>query len=390
MAKVIFHIDLNAFFASAEEVLDPSLKDKPVVVSGQSRRSVVSTANYIARQYGIHSAMPLQMAMDLCPDLVVVKGHYSFYEELSNRFIDEIKKITPLVEQASIDECYADMTEAIQHYEKPLDLAWKIQQNLYQNYHLKCSIGVAPNKFLAKMASDMKKPMGITVIRKQEVPLKLWPLNIKEMQGIGKKTAPLMNELGIMTIGDLANYQDIERLQKVLGKNTQNMIDKANGISSSEIVVSHEVKSLSQSTTFHTDISDYEEIAGIFKKLAENLSFRMKEEGKIGSLVSISIRYYDFNTIVRSKKLDYPIQSADDLYENAIALYDQNQSDQTIRHLGIGIAALKDANTQSVQISLFDLPKTTNDTLEIIDELNKKLSKKSLTVASSIKGKKNV
>lgn len=390
MAKVIFHIDLNAFFASAEEVLDPSLKDKPVVVSGQSRRSVVSTANYIARQYGIHSAMPLQMAMDLCPDLVVVKGHYSFYEELSNRFIDEIKKITPLVEQASIDECYADMTEAIQHYEKPLDLAWKIQQNLYQNYHLKCSIGVAPNKFLAKMASDMKKPMGITVIRKQEVPLKLWPLNIKEMQGIGKKTAPLMNELGIMTIGDLANYQDIERLQKVLGKNTQNMIDKANGISSSEIVISHEVKSLSQSTTFHTDISDYEEIAGIFKKLAENLSLRMKEEGKIGSLVSISIRYYDFNTIVRSKKLDHPIQSADDLYENAIALYDQNQSDQTIRHLGIGIAALKDANTQSVQISLFDLPKTTNDTLEIIDELNKKLSKKSLTVASSIKGKKNV
>lgn len=389
MAKVIFHIDLNAFFASAEEVLDPSLKDKPVVVSGQSRRSVVSTANYIARQYGIHSAMPLQMAIDLCPDLVVVKGHYSFYEELSNRFIDEIKKITPLVQQASIDECYADMTEAIQHYEKPLDLAWKIQQNLYHNYHLKCSIGVAPNKFLAKMASDMKKPMGITVIRKQEVPLKLWPLNIKEMQGIGKKTAPLMNELGIMTIGDLANYQDIERLQKVLGKNTQNMIDKANGISSSEIVVSHEVKSLSQSTTFHTDISDYEEIAGVFKKLAENLSFRMKEEGKIGSLVSISIRYYDFNTIVRSKKLDHPIQSADDLYENAIALYDQNQSDQTIRHLGIGIASLKDANTQSVQISLFDLPKTTNDTLEIIDELNKKLSKKSLTVASSIKSKKN-
>lgn len=387
MAKVIFHIDLNAFFASAEEVLDPSLKDKPVVVSGQSRRSVVSTANYLARQYGIHSAMPLQMALDLCPDLVVVKGHYSFYEELSSRFIDEIKKITPLVEQASIDECYADMSQAILNYEKPLDLAWKIQQNLYHNLKLKCSIGVAPNKFLAKMASDMKKPMGITVIRKQEVPVKLWPLAIQEMQGIGKKTAPLMHELGIMTIGDLANYKDTDKLQKVLGKNTQNMIDKANGISSSEIVVSHEPKSLSQSTTFFTDISDYEEIAGIFKKLAAKLSDRMKEEGKIGSVVSISVRYYDFNTIVRSKKLDYPIQSADDLYENAIALYDQNQSNQTIRHLGIGISSLKDASSQSVQISLFDLPKTTNDTLQIIDQLNKKLSKKSLTVASNIKSK---
>lgn len=207
-ARVIFHIDLNSFFASAEILKNSALAGQPVVVAGLNRRSVVSTASYEARSYGVHSAMPLHMAMEKCPELVVVQGDYSWYEELSERFFKYLRKFSPFIEPASIDECYMDVTEAIKAYKRPLDLAWIIQKNVMDDLRLPCSIGVAPNKFLAKMASDMRKPMGITVLRKQEVPRKLWPLPISDMWGIGKKSVPLLIENGIETIGDLASEEN--------------------------------------------------------------------------------------------------------------------------------------------------------------------------------------
>ena len=157
MGKVYFHIDLNAFFAYAEVLLDPSLKGKPLIVSGLTSRSVVSTASYEARKYGIHSAMPVGEALRLCKDLVIIEGHYAYYNELSEQFINIIKTYTDLVEQASVDECYADMTEVIKKFEKPLDLAWHIQQRVLKEVGIPCSIGIGPNLFLAKMASDKNK-----------------------------------------------------------------------------------------------------------------------------------------------------------------------------------------------------------------------------------------
>lgn len=156
MSRVYFHIDLNAFFASCEELLDPSLKGKPLVVGGKSRRSVISTANYEARKYGIHSAMPMQQAEKLCKDLVIVNGHYAFYSDMSHQFMQIIHSYTDLVEKASIDECYADMTDVICRYPKPLDVAFEIQRRVLEETGLRCSIGIGPNMFLAKMASDMK------------------------------------------------------------------------------------------------------------------------------------------------------------------------------------------------------------------------------------------
>ena len=181
MAKVYFHIDLNAFFANAEIIRDPSLKGKPLVISGSTRRSVVSTASYEARQYGIHSAMPLSEAEALCPQLVIVEHHFPLYVELSEQFIKIVSEYVDDLEQASIDECYVDVTNAITKYEKPLDLAWTIQKRIMNELHLPCSIGVAPNMFLAKMASEMKKPLGITVLRIRDVPSKMWPLPISSM-----------------------------------------------------------------------------------------------------------------------------------------------------------------------------------------------------------------
>ncbi|MBE6107343.1 MAG: DNA polymerase IV [Erysipelotrichaceae bacterium] len=383
MARVIFHIDLNSFYASAEEVLDPSLKGKPVVVSGLSRRSVVSTANYEARAYGVHSAMPIQEALELCPDLVVVKGHYSYYEELSEKFMKLIQSYTPYVEQASIDECYADMTEVIKRYPRPLDLAWQIQRQLKETLQLKCSIGVAPNKFLAKMASDMRKPMGITILRKSEVRKKLWPLSVSDMVGIGKKTAKALNTLGIETIGDLAEYPQHEILHKILGKNTTSVIQRCYGIASDEITMNSDAKSMSQSTTFLEDLTDYDEIRAYFKKLAVQLSQRLKQSGMMGNVVSISVRYYTFETIVRSKRLTYPIQDADALFEQAMMLYDENQDEMAVRHVGIGLSHLNTVSSQKIQLSLFEefKPSTTDD---VIKDLNAQLSVPSLVRASSL------
>lgn len=161
MARVILHIDLNAFFASCEEIKNPDLKEFPVAVGSTSKRGVISTANYEARKYGVHSAMPVYEALRLCPDLVLIQGDYGYYRSMSAQFFAYLKTFTHQIEPASIDECYMDVTDIIKRYKRPLDLVFEIQNGVYEKCHLNCSIGVAPNRFLAKMASDMRKPKGI-------------------------------------------------------------------------------------------------------------------------------------------------------------------------------------------------------------------------------------
>lgn len=388
MARVIFHIDLNSFFASAEILLDPSLQGKPIAVSGHSRRAVISTASYEARAFGVNSAMPNAMALQLCPELIIVNGHHEYYEKLSNQFIEIIHKYTDVVEKASIDECYADMTEIIKNFKKPLDLAWQIQKELLHDLGLKCSIGVAPNKFLAKMASDMKKPMGITVLRIQEVPKKLWPLPIELMRGIGKKTSPTLREIGILTIGDLANSLDITKLRKILGKNTESMINRANGYDDSEIICEWDVKSMSQSTTLNSDLTEYDEIKEIFNELSTSLSRRLMAEDKMGNLLTITIKYYDFNVNTRSKKFSFNLCKQEDLFQNALDLFDENTEDKPIRLLGIGVGNLRNMQDSQTQLSLFENKMETSETEKIIDELNKKLRVKKIKKASSLLKKK--
>ena len=292
--RVIFHIDLNSFFASAEVLKNSALEGQPVVVAGMHRRSVVSTASYEARNYGVHSAMPLHMALEKCPQLVVVQGDYAWYEELSRRFFNYVKRFSPYLEPASIDECYIDVTEAIRAYKRPLDLAWRIQKGVYEDLRLPCSIGVGPNKFLAKMASDMRKPMGITVLRRQEIKRKLWPLSIADMFGIGKKTVPLLERQGIYTIGDFANPANEAKIMALMGKHAYQLIQNARGFGSNRLDYNTSVQSISQSTTLDTNIVEYEEVKSVFKRLANKLSQRAKQEDLRGALISISIRYADF------------------------------------------------------------------------------------------------
>lgn len=384
MGKVIFHIDLNAFFANAELLKNPSLKGKPVAVSGNTRRSVVSTCSYEARAFGVHSAMPITEAKSLCKDLIIVEGHHEYYEELSGKFMSIIRSYTNIIEQASIDECYADMTLPISKYKYPLDLAWEIQKRLLKELGLPCSIGVAPNKFLAKMASDMKKPLGITVLRIAEVPQKLWPLPIKDMRGIGVKTQKVMKDMNIRTIGELAHYPDIDALKRVFGKNTDRILQLCNGRDDSELVCEWDAKSLSQSTTFLEDISDYDEIKGGFNYLARKLAMRLYEDDKMGRNLSITIKYHDFKTMNRSIKLEQPIYRQDDLLENALRLFDANWNEEPIRLLGIGVGNLGSIREYNKQLNLFGSDDPIDKTLDVIASLNEQLSVPGLKLASSI------
>ncbi len=386
MARVYFHIDLNAFFANAEVLLDPELKGKPLVVSGHTRRSVVSTASYEARKFGVHSAQPIQEAMKLCPDLIIREGHYRWYGELSEQFIKIVKSYTPLIEQASIDECYADMTEVIMRYPKPLDLAWTLQKRVLQETGIPCSIGVGPNMFLAKMASDMKKPMGITVLRIRDVQEKMWPLDIGEMRGVGKKTVPLLHELNIRTIGDLARYQDVNELRSVFGRNTEKVIRRANGFDDREMVMEYDAKSMGVSETMLEDVTDYEEIRGLFRTLSKKLSARMKAEHKTGSRVQIRICYYNFTNADRSKKLDMNIWRSEDLFNEAMTLFDENwEEGEAVRLLGLSVSALKADEATAMQMNLFDQAASDRaETPEILADLNRQLGTKSFVRASSL------
>lgn len=376
MSRVIFHVDLNSFFASAETLQHPELSDKPMIVAYDSIRSVVSTANYKAREFGIRSGMSVAQAKKLCKELIIQEPHYTLYQQYSYHFIEILKRFSPMVEQVSIDEAFCDMTYVIPRYPKPLDLALAVQESVKTHCGLDCSIGIAPNKFLAKMASDMKKPRGITVLRKKDVPYKMWPLPIEEMQFIGKKTAPLLRSIGIKTIGDLANYQDLLALQKILGNTMQVTINHANGIGDDQLNSASDIQQLSQVYTLTVSLQNESEVKDSFKTIAQSLAKRCVSNDKMGYIVGITVRSDDFKTKTRQEKLTSPVYTSDDLYMHAMRLFESMESMYPIRLIGIFINQLVSLHTGTLQLSLFDKtipqPMLIND---LVETLNSQLTK---------------
>ena len=358
MSRVYFHIDLNAFFASCEELLDPSLKGKPLVVGGKSRRSVISTANYEARKYGIHSAMPMQQAEKLCKDLVIVNGHYAFYSDMSNQFMQIIHSYTDLVEKASIDECYADMTDVICRYPKPLDVAFEIQRRVLEETGLRCSIGIGPNMFLAKMASDMKKPLGITVLRKREIDKYMWPLPITDMFGVGKKTAPKLQSIKIETIGDLAKFSNYELLSKTVGEHSAKaLINLANGNDESEVcyLPSNDYSSVSNAQTFDSNIYDSAVVKNTLKVLCGTVSYKLESTNRVAKTVGILVRYGDFQSFNKSKGLEKGISSSSDIYDIIEDLFDDYcKIDFGVRLVTVYAQRISESKEKNQQISMFD------------------------------------
>lgn len=382
--QVIFHIDLNAFFASAEISVDPTLEGKPLVVSGNSRRAIVSTASYEARKLGIHSAMPLFQAKQLCKNLVIKPVNFNLYKKLSNQFFELISSYSPLIEVASIDECYVDFSDYfINHNIHPYYLAQKIQNDVLTNLKLKCSIGIAPNKFMAKMASDMKKPMGITILNKSNYKELLWPLDVADMFGVGKKTAPKLKEEGILTIGDVANYKNYNKLRQIIGKNALILYRKANGIDISKVKSEKsELKSVGNSTTLQYDTSDIDLIYDTLRLLCSKVSYRAKSRNLIGNSVSITIKYSRFETITRQTPLLDYINEYETILSTAKYLFDQNYDNRPLRLLGVSLNNVINQNNYQKQVSLFenvvnDKPTTT------IDFINKINNEKNLNLTTA-------
>lgn len=334
MEKTIVHIDLNAFFAQAECLRDTSLAGKAIAVGYDGRRGVVSTASYEARKSGVSSGMPIAKAKELCPALIIVDGHYSYYRELSRQFFGYLKKRFPILEQASIDECYIDMTEEV-HGKDIHGFLFDLQLSLYRVTRLKCSIGCGPNKFLAKMASDMKKPMGLTILDRESLPSLLWPLPIEKMYGVGTKTAPRLRMLGIETIGDLARTND-ENVRKALGSFFDFLQGEANGWGEDVVdTSSFDPKSCSAERTFPENITEYEEIQDMIHLCSRDVARELRKYKKKATIVSLKLRDDHFVTRSKRQKMREPSDKEGDIFFTAMSIYDAFYRGESLRLVGV-------------------------------------------------------
>lgn len=369
--RVIFHIDLNAFFASCEMAQDPSLRDKPIGIGGTSNRGVLTTANYVARQYGVTSAMNVLEAKQLCPNIILLPVNFDLYHEYSEKFFALLHEYVTEVEKGSIDEGYLDVTE-LSDTIHPLELATEIQRRLVEEHNLPVSIGIAPNMFLAKMASNMKKPLGITVLRKRDLPEKLWPLPIQDMHGIGKKTYPNLHLIGIRTIGDLVHYPDQHKLELVLGNRTKEFVDLALGKDDRTVDPYRyvDMKSIGNSQTYSTDLYEYSDIVDRFTALTRKVVHRLQEDGSVAKTITIQVRYNDFTQINRSLTLEHHTDNFYDIYAVVERLYDENQAEKPIRLLGVSVTNLTEADGYFRQLNLFKMKDITDKDEAVVKMLN--------------------
>lgn len=357
MQKVIFLIDMNAFFISCEETRHPEIINKPAAVAGdpKNRAGIILTANYEARKFGVKTTMLLHQALKLCPNMIIVPPDHRFYKQKSKKVMDILSQYSPFIEQNSIDEAWLDMTGCEKIFGKPFESAKRIMEYINHELNLKCSIGISQNKFLSKMASDMKKPSGITELWKQDIKTKLWPLPIGSMYGVGKQTSQKLKKMGIKTIGDLALFNR-QYLIKKLGKMGAEIHQLANGIDPSPIKphLEKDIKSISKSTTLCEDILDMEHAKIILMKLSDEVGMTARKYKKKGHTVQISIKYSNFQTITRQTTIPatYLVK---EIYSIAIKLLEKNWNQQLpIRLLGICLSGFtEDVNAQ--QISIFNM-----------------------------------
>lgn len=388
------HIDLNAFFATCEVLADPSLKGKPVIVGHEGRSGIVSTCSYEARAFGVHSGQPTFQALKLCPQAIIVPPHFSLYEVYSRSFFSYVKTYSTIIEEASIDECYVDMTKAMEKVTDPVAYLRDMQFKLKEQTGLSCSIGIAPTKWLAKMASDLHKPMGLTIIRRREIPSIIYPLPIESFWGIGKKTAPALRSLGIMTIGDLAKQceTDDPSLMRVLGRFYQTVKDWVSG--RGDDVVSTEPwdpKSVGVSHTLMRDCEGLSEILPALKEICAEVSRRAKKEGKVGKGMTLHVKDTSFKTHSKAYTFGELTDDEETLFQVACKLYAQNYDAMTVRLIGVTLEKLCIKARQEVQMSLWNYEKYEEQdrTKLLIADLNRKFDKPALKRLSEIKREGN-
>jgi DNA polymerase-4 len=379
--RIILHIDMDAFFISVEQRDDPSLRGKAAAVCGSLSRSVVTSATYEARPYGIRAGMPVQEAKRRCPQLILVEGNHEKYTKTAARIFSLLKEVTPLVEVASIDEAYLDITHSQLLYRSPENIAQSIKDRIREREALTCSIGVAPNKLLAKLGSRLKKPDGLVVIEKGEVESLLEELPVSKLFGIGPKLERELQAIGISTCGQLGRCP-VAILNKRFGMIGNRLHEMGLGLDDHPVVPFEEgedAKSISHSVTLEEDTSDLPMLRKVLLQLSEKVSKRMRRESFYCRRVTLTVRYSDFYTFTKQKTLSQPINSGNELFRHALEIFVSIRHPKPIRLLGVGASLLKKEWTQ---LSLFDRPEKKDNLLKAMDRVNERFGDWTLTWGS--------
>jgi nucleotidyltransferase/DNA polymerase involved in DNA repair len=391
--RIIMHVDMDAFFASVEQLLHPEWKNKPVIVGADPQngkgRGVVSAASYEARQFGIHSAMPISQAYQKCPHGIYVKPHGDVYRDFSQKIFNILKRFTPLLEPISIDEAFLDMSGCSHLYASIEQMGVKIKQEIKEETELNASIGIAPNKSLAKIASDFQKPDGLTVINPNEIQQFLDPLSVTKLWGIGKKMALDLQNMGIRTVFELRQYPE-NFLENKFGKMGLHIYKMARGIDDRKVIPEEQAKSVSHETTFAEDIQDYSYIQKAVFKLSEKVAGRLRRSNIEGNTIHLKIRFSDFKTYVRSHTLESPTQLTEEIFHTTdFMLTAFNPLKSPVRLVGVGISGL--VNKEGTQLSFWDMDKEKKRKAEkMMDQIQDKFGRHIISHAESLSDSVNV
>lgn len=382
--KIILHVDMNAFFCSVACLLNPSLRGKVFAIGREnSYRGVISSASYEARALGIHSAMSQKEAYDLVPNLIIVSLDYKHYLHYHQEFVKILKQYSDLVEVASIDEAYLDITK-ISMERHPLVVAKEIQTRILKETGLSCSIGIAPTLFLAKMASDMKKPLGITVLRKRDAKKILYPLPVSDIYGIGKKTYPILMRNGIQTIEELMDEKNKNKVIELIGlRSYEYAYQHILGNSSNQVIPNRhgDSESISTSQTFDRIINSDTEVLYELRKMTREMVNKLNQENYYTKTINITLRSTEFKTMTRSRSLEEYVNDFPAIFEVVTDLVEEHYHGEELRLLGVGLSNLKHKEHLPKEYNLFTIETYEEKTLkiaEMIEEYQKKYGEKAL------------
>ena len=382
-ARWILHIDMDAFFAAVEQRDHEAYQGRPLIVGGMGPRGVVSTASYEARAFGVHSAMPMAEARRRCPDAIFLPGDFPRYRAVSKEIFQILSRFSPLIEPLSIDEGFLDLTgmeglmpNGLRSYGQALKDAIRGETGLI------ASVGIAPNKFLAKLASDLEKPDGLTIIRKEDTPRLVWPLPAKRIWGVGEKTNGRLAVFGYRTIGEIARA-DLKKLTREVGERlARHLHDLANGRDDRPVEPVRKVQSIGREITFPKDLRSPQEAKDALLKLAGEVGWRLRRAGQRAHTVQLKLRLGDFSTFTRQRTFDVPLCYDEDLYEAACALFDaMKRPPGGIRLLGISGSGFDEAG----EMSLFDDSQKKERLYTAIDTLRQRYGENVLTRAPLLK-----
>ena len=371
---MILHIDMDAFYASVEQADNPDLKGRCVIIGGTGNRSVVSAASYEARGYGVKSAMPIFMAREKCPQGIFLPVRMNRYKEISERIMSALRQYSPLVEQVSIDEAFMDVTGCEKLHGIPEEIAVIIKNKIKNSFNLTCSVGVAPNKFLAKIASDLDKPDGLYVILPDEVQEFIVKLPIGKVPGVGTKAFERLGKMGIKRLGDINEFSP-ETIIARMGKYGRRLIDLARGIDHSTVSPDGKSKSVGSEETLSADTLDRELLKNCLLKHAEDIGRHLRRKHVKSKTISIKIKHYDFTQVTRSITLENPTQSSETVYKAAVNLLEKYPLKKKVRLIGVSATSLVPEEILT-QMSLFHETEKLEESWEKVDEVVDEIAKK--------------